>query len=155
MIYLGIDPGKSGALAILSSTGEAQVFDTPVISDGSRRQYDLDALSRLLTSPTPDLPIKAAIEEIGPIPKQGVVASFYMGYGLGLWHVALSMSSIPFIRVRPQVWKKEFGLIGKNKDASRLRAIELFPQLKDQLKRKKDDGRAEALLIAEWMRRQA
>lgn len=154
MIFIGIDPGLSGAIAIISPSG-IKLHDTPAVLTGKGREYDLDALLSLLQSPTEEFMIKAAIENVHAMPKQGVTSMFKMGYGLGLWHAALVAKSIPFLRVEPQRWKKEFGLRGKNKEGSRLRAIELFPEVREQLQRKKDDGRAEALLIAEWLRRSA
>ncbi len=150
MIYIGIDCGLSGSIAYICDDQTVIIHDTPVVETGKGRAYDLRAM--LLTFPANES--TAAIEEQGPRPGMGVRAMFTLGLGFGLWQMALASRGISMRRVRPQEWKKEFNLIGTNKDASRLRAIELFPFLESKLKRKKDDGRAEAILIAEWLRRQ-
>lgn len=92
------------------------------------------------------------IEKVGSMPKQGVSSTFKFGrsYGEIIGVVAAHKLRMDF--VPPGVWKRTFGL-SKDKDASRLKAMELFPQLRDRLTRKKDHNRAEALLIAEYARR--
>jgi hypothetical protein len=86
------------------------------------------------------------------MPEQGVSSSFRFGRGLGLWEGILSAFQIPFVKVTPQRWKKNLlDGMGKEKDASRLRAQTLFPSL--DLSLKKHHGRGDALLLAEFLRR--
>lgn len=150
--YLGIDPGKSGAICLLHGEG-VLIKDTPVMHDGDKNQYDIKEMIEIVKLfrtigggwPT------AIIEQVNAMPGQGVTSMFSMGYGLGLWHSILACHGVPFVRVRPQEWKKSFGLKGKDKGASILRAQELYPQADIRLKKHHD--RAEALLMAEFLRR--
>lgn len=154
--FIGIDPGKSGAIAVLvPSKNVCSVYDMPVAHDGKKNRYEILALLALLqpcqnckdcTKP------QAICEEVHAMPTNGAVGNFEFGYGLGVMHTVLTALGIPFKRVTPQTWKKHFSLIGKNKEASRLRALELFPNMQEELKLKKHDGRAEALLMAEYLR---
>lgn len=151
MTILGVDPGKGGAACLLHE-GVPTLWDTPVMSDGKKNQYDLptmDALVRKIKLLHPD--VQAVIEQVNAMPGQGVTSMFSMGYGLGLWHSLFVAHGVPFTRIRPQVWKQSFDLGGKDKGASILRARELFPTSAITLK--KHDGRAEALLMAEYFRR--
>jgi crossover junction endodeoxyribonuclease RuvC len=88
------------------------------------------------------------------MPKQGVASSFTFGEGFGIWKGIIAAFQLPVELVSPQRWKKTMlADQGKEKDASRFKAMQLFPSVADQLKRVKDDGRAEALLLAEYGRR--
>lgn len=150
---IGIDPGKLGAFCILCN-GEVAIYDTPVMNDGEKNQYDIRRMNELMKEAKALFPnIRAVIEQVGAMPGQGVTSMFSMGYGLGVWHSLLTANDIPFTRVTPQSWKKEFSLMKKEKGASILRAQELFP--KADIRLKKHDGRAEALLMAEYLRRKA
>jgi crossover junction endodeoxyribonuclease RuvC len=91
--------------------------------------------------------LHVVIEESQPMPGQGVRSMFTCGFGYGLWCGILAALQVPYTPIRPAVWKKHFGL-SKDKEASRLRAQQLFPAA--DLRRKKDHGRAEALLLAHW-----
>lgn len=151
MIYIGIDPGLDGAIAILSP-GSVEVYDTPTITvqgtKKKKRHYDMDAMLQLIPSGPG---FNAIIEEVHAMPGQGVTSMFSMGFGLGAWHMLLRANGLSTTRVEPRRWKSEFGLISKDKNGSILRAKELFPQADITLK--KHDGRAEALLMAEYLRR--
>lgn len=156
LYYLGIDPGLDGALAIISDNGRAQVHDTPTLTTGrgakSKREYALASLANLLR-PYARVPCRVGIELVGAMPGQGVSSMFRMGYGLGVWEAMLAAFGVSYTRVTPQKWKKAMlEGVGTEKEASRLRAQQLFPHL--DLARKKDHGRAEAVLIAEYIRRQ-
>lgn len=78
---------------------------------------------------------------------------FQLGLGVGLWEGILGALRIPYMKVAPATWKTKMGVI-KHPDASRITALELFPQVEDELARKKDNGRADSLLLAEYGRRQ-
>ena len=153
---IGIDPGLAGAVAVLGTTA-VMVWDTPTVTlDGprrTRREYDLHQMRAIL------VPWQrrgfAYIEATHAMPKQGVRSMWTMGYGVGVWEGLLAALEIPWARVRPQRWQREMlADTPKGKDASRLVAMRLFPQMADLLRRKQDHGRADALLIAAWGRRQ-
>lgn len=148
----------TGALAIINDGGKDyvpsyEVHDTPTIKVARKNTMDLAAVSRLLQPFVMNLvPISTALEEVHSMPKQGVTSSFSFGMNFGQWQGLLSGYDMEWETVTPQVWKRTFGLIGKDKDASRLIASRLFPTL--DLTKKKDIGKADALLIAEHLRRQ-
>lgn len=157
--FIGIDPGLDGAMALIDDQKNcAVVYDAPTLTvstrDKDRREYSLSALTNLLAPYARSATeCKAAIELVGAMPGQGVTSMFRMGFGLGIWEASLAAFAIPYTRVAPQKWKKAMLVgVGVEKEASRLRAQQLFPYV--SLARKKDHGRAEALLIAEYLRRQ-
>ena len=94
----------------------------------------------------------AFLEQPGPMPRNGSISLFGSGYGFGVWMGALAAMGFDVHTVRPSIWKKGLGLAGKKytKDDSRFTAAATFPALEDELKRKKDHGRAEAALIAAY-----
>jgi hypothetical protein len=161
MIYLGIDPGLDGAIAAIGD-GEpgcdrvAGVIDTPTAHDGKRRRYVVNEMRTAILKLCQGGQIgrfKAAVERVHSMPKQGVVSSFTFGEGFGLWQGLLAGLSIPFDLVEPQRWKKALlDGAGKEKGASRIRAAQLFPGV--DLRLVKHHGRGDALLIAEYRRRQ-
>ena len=159
MSVLGIDPGLDGAVALLTES-RAQVWDSPVLNVGPggkvRREHDVAGMVRLLTHALSSVagPVHVAIESVHAMPGQGVRSMFSMGKGMGVWLGILAALSLSYNLVTPQRWKKAMlDGMGKEKDAARFRALQLFPALSDQLARKKDHGRAEALLLAEYLRR--
>lgn len=160
MIYIGIDPGLDGAIACVGTT--TAVRSVPTLfrkkAKGVKREYNIAEIIEMLRDFTgttyPPEDCLCAIEAVHAMPKQGVTSMFSMGYGLGIWHTALAALKVPFEPVTPQLWKKTMlNGTGKDKEASRLKALQLFPTLSEQLKLKKDEGKAEALLIAEFLRR--
>src|SRR3990167_5909706 len=152
MIYIGIDPGLSGAIAVMIEDGTIILRDTPTMKIGNKHDFSLPEMVQLLEG---NLPTQAAIERVHSMPRQGVASSFSFGKGVGYWIGILAALRIPYEEVTPQRWQRTM-LDGmqKTKDASRYKAMQLFPQLVEQLKLKSHDGRADALLIAEWRRRQ-
>ena len=162
MNIIGIDPGLDGALAIIEPA-DTMVFDTPVfttkVARGTKRVYDLGRMVNWL-QPWADqerggvrIPSHAFIENIHSMPGQGVRSMFSMGYGVGAWHGILTALGIEYTLVTPQKWKAPFGLLGCGKDDARLLAQRLWPDRAVLFERKKDDGRADAMLIAEYGRR--
>lgn len=141
--YLGIDPGKSGGMAIVGQS------DTPLAYAMPETEADiLDVLHTLATYKGCE--IIAAIEKVSSSPQQGVVSAFTFGMGYGGLRMALTALKIPWREVRPQVWQKELGCLTKgDKNVSKRRAQQLFPSLF-----KITHATADALLIAEWLRRQ-
>ena len=155
---IGVDPGLSGAVAILHPSGDIELFDTPTLNvqgpKKNRRLYDVTAMLRILQHCKDACfkysPPHVAIEMAHPRPGQGVNAPFSMGYGLGLWIGIITSMELPVTHVAPQTWKKEFQL-SKDKNLSILRAKELWP--KADITLKKHEARAEALMIADYLRR--
>ena len=150
MIVLGIDPGLDGALAWLDERGIIEVRDLPTLSlmrSGRKvRQLDLTELPRLLRVIRPGL---AVIEQVASSPQMGVASSFSFGFSYGGLLGAIGALQLPWQAVRPQTWKKHMQIAkGAGKDASRHRASQLFPSRAGLWSRAKDDGRAEAVLIA-------
>lgn len=141
--FIGIDPGKKGAIAILDKKGIVLVFDCPLCE----KEIDLQAISEELEAFKDSA--FCLIEKAQAMPKQGVTSMFNYGTGYGAYKGILTALKIPFQEIRPQVWKKEFNL-NSTKGLSVQTARQLFP--KEEI-RNAQDGRAEALLIAEYARR--
>ena len=148
-MYIGIDPGLSGAIAGLAPDGTREaLYDTPVLtlrtSRGSRTEYDIAGLVALL-APYSGPQSHVIIEEAQAMPGQGTRSMCTIGRGFGVWLGMLGALGLAHTRVRPGVWKKALGLT-RDKEQARLRAMQLSPGA--DLRRKKDHGRAEALLLA-------
>ena len=94
--------------------------------------------------------IKVIIEQVSAMPGQGVTSMFNFGQSYGILKGICSAMRLPMYFVRPAKWKKYFNLINSEKDASRTRAIEIFPYFSSQLSRKKDSNKADAILIASF-----
>jgi hypothetical protein len=140
---IGVDPGLSGAVAILNAVGEVfDVYDMPSV--------DGNVSGRLLADLLP-LPEKswAIVEKVASMPKQGVASTFKFGRSAGVVDGVLAALEIPTEYVVPGKWKRDMGL-SSDKEHSRLRAIQLWPRAASKFARKKDDGRAEACLLARW-----
>lgn len=155
MIYIGIDPGLGGAVAIIDGLN-VDLFDTPtaLTGKGTKKDYLIANMTPLLESAAKYQPF-CVLEAVHSMPKQGVASSFSFGRGLGIWEGILSAYGIPYAKVAPQTWKKAMleDMPRDNKDSSRIAATRLFPHVSNMLARKKDDGRAESLLMAEYGRR--
>jgi crossover junction endodeoxyribonuclease RuvC len=147
---LGIDPGLTGALALLTGEGRLQVEDIPIVevarNGKAKRQIDVAAL----TSYVRDLnPRHAIIERVAARPGQGVTSMFAFGRSVGQIEGIISALGIPISYVTPQIWRRALA-VPAGKDGSRLRASQLMPAYAERWRRAKDDGRAEASLIALW-----
>lgn len=155
-LILGIDPGITGAMAIISS-GEnpkfVAVFDFPTlevkIGNKLKTRIDLESLSFLIESYSKDI-LVALIEEVGQIStKSDPFSSFVFGFATGSVHGVLTSNQIKIETVKPLIWKAALGL-DSDKSKSIAKAIKLFPEAEIHLKRKKDHGRAEAILLAHF-----
>ena len=169
MIFLGIDPGITGALAAATPSGKLEwVMDMPVRDAGKkgRKAQEIDGaeLARLLRPHLPDI-AEAWIEEVHAMPHfsrlpsskakgHGVQTAFGLGDSRGVIRGVCEALGIPVQRIYPVTWKKRYGLTGEAKDASRAAAIRLYPGC-EVLSRRKDHGRAEAILIARYGAEQA
>lgn len=157
-LYVGIDPGLDGALAAIDGNGIVGIWDAPTVTvkvgKKNRRKYVPAQMAHLLKTLPKAETYLVGLELVRSMPGQGVVSMFSMGHGLGLWEGIISGLELPIAHVSPVVWKKAMlkGGIGQEKAASILRAQEIFPGSATYLTRKKDDGRAEALLIAAYIR---
>lgn len=145
-VYIGIDPGKSGALAVLYPEGgvEKTLFDP--------NEYN-DILGDLASSE--DYEAVCCVEKVGAMPGQGVVSMFNFGHNLGFIEGLLKAHSIPYQLVPPQTWKKEFSLSGDKAKSIEV-CQKLFPKvnlLATERSKKPSDGIAEAILMAEYARR--
>lgn len=148
MIILGVDPGASGALALLVDGELAAVEDTPVID----KRVNAAIVDQLLADwkYTHGTIHMAVIENVHAMPKQGVSSSFNFGRALGVVEGVILAAGIPTAWAPPAMWKRSMGLAGKPKGASRQLATDLWPTWADTFKRSKDDGRAEAALLAKY-----
>jgi crossover junction endodeoxyribonuclease RuvC len=168
MIFCGIDPGLSGAIAVLDSETKAISFvDTPVVEvrvgKKMKHQQDAYAISSLLRSLCSGKDVMVTIEKVNAMPgsdgeggrqSMGATSAFNFGVGFGMWLGILAALEIPHQQVHPRTWKS-FMMpdMGKEKDGSRVKAMQLYPQSAKDLTRKKDHGRADALLMAAWASR--
>lgn len=150
---VGIDPGKKGGIGLIVNNDGVRTYAASPYSD--------DALKRTLLTLSdvinyvPDAQVVACVEQVNAMPKQGVVSVFTFGKSAGFIEGALYVLSIPYQLVRPQVWKKEFGL-NSNKQGSIEVCQKLFPTvslLATTRSRVPHDGMAEALLMAEYASR--
>lgn len=149
---IGVDPGMNGAIAILTNTGELiQVFDMPCIETKVGKSIKRRVSAELIAT---ELRLYqdacACVERVNAMPGQGVSSSFGFGESYGLVRGVLAALQIPTQLVSPVVWKKSFGL-SSLKDASRAKAIQIWPAHAGEFKRVKDADRAEAALLAKWL----
>ena len=153
MRIIGIDPGLSGGIAILDDNKVREMFDMPVMSDGkkNKRQLNSALLSQIIKENIKDSedPV-VVVEQVNAMPGQGVTSMFNFGQTFGAIKGICAALNLPIFLVRPAKWKKHFELINSSKDASRTKAIEVFPYFSSQLLRKKDSNKADAILIASF-----
>jgi hypothetical protein len=146
MLTLGVDPGLTGALALLDGDGSIELLaDLPIIRDKSLAWVDGGELQTIVRDALRGRPCRAIVERVSAMPRQGVASSFAFGVGFGSMLGVLQAQHLPIELVTPAVWKRALGLTS-DKRASLDRARLLFPTA--DLRLAKHDGRAEALLIA-------
>ena len=153
MIIFGIDPGVSGAISVLENKKVIEVFDMPTMIDGkkSKRQVNGAQVSNIFKERLKDdKEIVVVVEHVNAMPGQGVTSMFNFGQSFGVIKGISSALSLPIYFVRPTKWKKHFNLIKTNKDASRTKVIEVYPEISSKLSRKKDSNKADAILIARY-----
>jgi len=150
-LILGVDPGLSGACALVGPEGGVQVFDMPTtsrrVNNKLKRQIDPYPLAAWIELHRPLIRL-AVIEQVGTMPGQGVTSAFNFGFTTGVIHGIIASCGIEIRTVAPQVWKRKFNLLGQDKDASRGEASRRLSQFTDLWPLKKHDGRAEAALLA-------
>ena len=151
MKIVGIDPGLSGAIAILENNKVLNLFDIPVMSEGKKNKRQLNSallVSLLRENINKNEEVVVVVEQVNAMPGQGVTSMFNFGQSFGIIKGICAALSLPIYFVRPTKWKKHFNLIKTNKDASRTKVIEVYPEISSKLHRKKDSNRADAILIA-------
>jgi len=164
-LHLAIDPGLTGAICLFDPATRTAVFwDTPTVTlkvgKKFKRQMDLSAIVRLLKDVAVGKDVFVTIEKVNAMPRiggidggssMGATSAFNFGCGFGMWLGILTALEIPFQQVHPATWKSRvMADCSKEKDASRVKAMQMFPKTAGDLMRKKDHGRADALLIAAW-----
>lgn len=147
MRVCGIDPGATGAIVMLEDGIPIEWDEMPVVKIGSTTRVNPSALSDFLMSCKPE---HVYVEAVHSMPKQGVASSFNFGHNVGTVMGVLGAMYIPHTLVTPQKWKKAAGLIGTEKDASRARALQLWPQWAELNKKAKGQALADAALIARY-----
>ena len=153
MKIIGIDPGLSGAIAILENNKIKELFEMPVMPEGkkNKRQLNSAQLVKLLKDNFDKKEeISVVVEQVNAMPGQGVTSMFNFGQTFGAIKGICAALGLPIFFVRPAKWKKHFELINSSKDASRTKAIEMYPAISDQLSKKKDVNKSDAILIARF-----
>ena len=155
MLIIGIDPGISGSICFLEDGKVIDVIEMPTMADGKKNKRQVNGsqiyneiLKKLNNSKKNET--KVIIEHVSAMPGQGVTSMFNFGQSFGILKGICSAMHLPVYYVRPAKWKKYFNLINSEKDASRTRAIEIFPYFSSQLSKKKDNNKADAILIASF-----
>ena len=153
MRIIGIDPGLNGAIAVLQNNKIIEIHDIPVMTDGkkNKRQLNSAQLVKLLKDNFQDeTDTVVIVEQVNAMPGQGVTSMFNFGQTFGAIKGICAALNLPIFFVRPAKWKKHFDLINSSKDASRTKAIEMYPSISDQLSKKKDVNKSDAILIARF-----
>ena len=155
MKIIGIDPGLSGAIAVLENNKVINTFDMPVMSEGkkNKRQLNSAQLVKILKDSLKndkEENVSVVVEQVNAMPGQGVTSMFNFGQSFGAIKGICAALNLPIFFVRPAKWKKHFELINSSKDASRTKVIEMYPSLSSQLSKKKDVNKSDAILIARF-----
>ncbi len=153
MRVIGIDPGLSGAIAILENNKVLGIFDMPVMAEGkkNKRQLNSSQLANIIKENTKNVEETVVIvEQVNAMPGQGVTSMFNFGQTFGAIKGVCATLELPIFFVRPSKWKKHFELINSSKDASRTKVIEMYPSFAEKLSKKKDVNKSDAILIARF-----
>jgi len=153
MIIFGIDPGVSGAISVLENKKVIEVFDMPTMIDGKKNKKQVNGaqVTNIIKEKLDDeKEIAVVVEHVNAMPGQGVTSMFNFGQSFGVIKGNCAALSLPIYFVRTTKWKKQFNLIKTNKDASRTKVIEAYPEISSKLSRKKDSNKADAILIARY-----
>ena len=142
MLIIGIDPGISGSICFFEDGKILDVINMPTMTDGKKNKKQVNGsqiyneISKRIKK-TGDQNIRVVIEQVSAMPGQGVTSMFNFGQSFGILKGICSAMQLPMYFVRPAKWKKYFNLINSEKDASRTRAIEIFPYFSSELSKKK------------------
>ena len=155
MFIIGIDPGISGSICFFQDGAILDVIEMPTMTEGkkNKRQVNGSQIYNEINKRISNLnrhEIRVVIEQVSAMPGQGVTSMFNFGQSFGILKGICAAMQLPMFFVRPAKWKKYFNLINSQKDASRTKAIEIFPYYSSQLSKKKDSNKADAILIASF-----
>ena len=155
MLIIGIDPGISGSICFFQDGKIIDVVEMPTMTEGkkNKKQVNGSQIFNEISARINGLDnkyIKVVVEQVSAMPGQGVTSMFNFGQSFGILKGICSAMQLPMYFVRPAKWKKYFNLINSEKDASRTKAIEIFPYFSSHLSRKKDSNKADAILIASF-----
>ena len=155
MLIIGIDPGISGSICFFKDGNIIDVVEMPIMAEGKKNKKQVNGaqifneISKRISLDKKQN-VRVVIEQVSAMPGQGVTSMFNFGQSFGILKGICSAMQLPVYFIRPAKWKKYFGLINSEKDASRTKAIEMFPYFSSQLSRKKDSNKADAMLIANF-----
>ena len=153
MKIIGIDPGLSGAIAILDNNKVLKIYDMPVMSEGKKNKRQLNSaqlVNIIKENINSHEEINVVVEQVNAMPGQGVTSMFNFGQTFGAIKGVCAALNLPIFFIRPSKWKKYFELINSSKDSSRTKAIEMYPSIANQLSKKKDVNKSDAILIARF-----
>ena len=155
MLIIAIDPGISGSICFFEDGKILDVVEMPTMIEGKKNKKQANGaqiyneiLKRINKIDKKN--IKVIIEQVSAMPGQGVTSMFNFGQSFGILKGICSAMQLSMYFVRPAKWKKYFNLINSEKDASRTKAIEIFPYFSSNLSKKKDSNKADAILIASY-----
>jgi crossover junction endodeoxyribonuclease RuvC len=155
MLIIGIDPGISGSICFFKDGKILDVIEMPTMTEGKKNKKQVNGsqvyneISKRVNE-NEKQNVRVIIEQVSAMPGQGVTSMFNFGQSFGILKGMCSAMQLPMFFVRPAKWKKYFNLINSEKDASRTKAIEIFPYFSSQLSKKKDSNKADAILIASF-----
>jgi crossover junction endodeoxyribonuclease RuvC len=155
MLIIGIDPGLSGSICFFEDGKILDVVEMPTMAEGKKNKKQVNGSQlyneiSIRVEQIDKKDIKVIIEQVSAMPGQGVTSMFNFGQSFGILKGICSAMQLPMYFVRPAKWKKYFSLINSEKDASRTKAIEIFPYFSSNLSKKKDSNKADAILIASY-----
>ena len=155
MLIIAIDPGISGSLCFFEEGKIIDIVEMPNMAAGKKNKRQVNGAQiyneiSLRIKNFQKENIKVVIEQVSAMPGQGVTSMFNFGQSFGVLKGICSAMQLPMYFVRPAKWKKYFNLINTKKDASRTKAIEIFPYISAQLSKKKDSNKADAILLASF-----
>ena len=155
MLIIGIDPGVSGSICFFKDGKILDVIEMPTMNEGKKNKKQVNGsqiYNEIAKRVDKDsiFNTRVVIEHVTAMPGQGVTSMFNFGQSFGILKGICSAMQLPMYFVRPAKWKRYFNLINSEKDASRTRAIEIFPYFSSQLSKKKDSNKADAILIASF-----
>ena len=153
MKIIGIDPGLNGAIVVMKNNKVLSVFDMPIMSEGKKNKRQLNS-ARLVDIIKENIKVNddiaVVVEQVNAMPGQGVTSMFNFGQTFGAIKGVCAALKLPIFFVRPSKWKKHFDLLNSSKDSSRTKVIEMYPSLSNQLTKKKDVNKSDAILIARF-----
>ena len=155
MYIIGIDPGISGAICFFKNGKIIDVIEMPSMAEGKKNKKQVNGNQlyneiKLRISETDKHEVCVVVEHVTAMPGQGVTSMFNFGQTFGAIKGVCAALELPIFFVRPIKWKKHFELLNSSKDASRTKVIEMYPALSNQLSKKKDVNKSDAILIARF-----